>query len=108
MCCGVQGEQDNSTLKCDSMTAVMDHTVVFKDSQKSSETAKVERLLCHECPTPQGPLQAPLALAEWKLTKPGFPLSKPMSELGALTVPTLVESRQPIRRVFCSPSPPPG
>ena len=33
---GVQGEQDNSTLKCVSMTAVMDRTVVFKDSQKST------------------------------------------------------------------------
>jgi hypothetical protein len=44
---GVQGEQDDSVIKCDSMQATMDRTVVFKEKQKPNEGAKVEHLLCN-------------------------------------------------------------
>jgi hypothetical protein len=43
---GVQGEQDDSSILCESMQAVMDRMVVFKEGHKDGEGAKVERLLC--------------------------------------------------------------
>jgi hypothetical protein len=44
---GVIGEQDDSKLQCESMQAIMDRRVVFKESQKKGEGAKVERLFCN-------------------------------------------------------------
>jgi hypothetical protein len=44
---GVQGFQDESRLKCESMQATMDRLIVFKQGQTSNEGAKVERLLCN-------------------------------------------------------------
>ena len=44
---GVQGEQDDSSIKCETMQAVMDRMVVFKEGHKDGEGAKVERLLCN-------------------------------------------------------------
>jgi hypothetical protein len=43
----VQGLQDESRLKCESMQATMDRLIVFKEGQKANEGAKVERLLCN-------------------------------------------------------------
>jgi hypothetical protein len=43
---GVLGYQEDSSIKCDSMQAIMDRRVVFKESQKANEGAKIERLLC--------------------------------------------------------------
>ena len=39
---GVLGYQDDSSIKCESMQAIMDRRVVFKEGQKINEGAKVE------------------------------------------------------------------
>jgi hypothetical protein len=43
---GVLGYQDDSSLKCESMDAIMDRTVVFKEGQKANQGAKVAKLFC--------------------------------------------------------------
>jgi lipopolysaccharide export system protein LptA len=42
---GVQGFQDDASIKCESMQAVMDRMVVFKEGHKDGDGAKVERLV---------------------------------------------------------------
>ena len=44
---GVIGEQDESKIQCESMQAIMDKPVIFKESQKNGEGAKVDRLICN-------------------------------------------------------------
>jgi hypothetical protein len=45
---GVQGYQDHSLVKSETMQAVMDRMVVFREGQKLNQGAKVERLLCNK------------------------------------------------------------
>jgi hypothetical protein len=44
---GVIGEQDESRIQCESMQAIMDKPVIFKESQKPGQGAKVDRLMCN-------------------------------------------------------------
>ncbi len=43
---GVQAIQDSAWLKCDTMQVKLDQPIVFKESSKQKNTAKVEKLVC--------------------------------------------------------------
>jgi hypothetical protein len=45
---GVQAVQDNATMKCDSLQAVLDRAVSFKEGQKDGQNANVDSLVCHK------------------------------------------------------------